>query len=301
MRISDASSQQQVTLFTLQARDRFAAQQAKIASGKHQIRRSEDPRQAAAASQAATALETLERRRELLDTASYSQTQTEASLTSILDTVQRLRELVVSANDGTKSTADRQSMAEEVDSLLESLVALGNRQVDGNYLFAGESGQQPIQVTRTGDRLTAATVSNSVVTAVRLEEGIRLPLGAVAGGDGGVFANAGTDYDLLNRTIVLRDRLAAGELPTEDDLTYLDQGLHETTGAVVMSGIDKQRLESIGSQLSSLELGERTRLEGLTSLDMSTAVIELNRLQVTYQASLQMAANVQRLSMVQFI
>jgi flagellar hook-associated protein 3 FlgL len=301
MRVSDLSSQQQISQFTLQTRERYAAQQARIASGNYQTRRSEDSRQAGAAARSATTLDELKRRQQLLDTATYTETQTAASLDGILDAVQRLRELVVSARDATKNPADRQALAKEVDSLLEDLAAAGNRQVDGQYLFGGEAGQAPLQVTRVDGRITAVVTTATSPRSFLPGDGSRLPVGAIAAGEGGIFANADTGYDLLGGAIALRDRLAAGEVATDDDIAGLDVGLQEVTGGLVMSGINQRRLESVSSQASTLEQGERTRLDGLTSLDMSTAVIELNRLQVTYQASLQMAANVQRLSMVQFV
>jgi flagellar hook-associated protein 3 FlgL len=51
--------------------------------------------------------------------------------------VQRVRELVVEASNGTETASDRANAADEVDQLTDQLKQTANAQYNGNYIFSG--------------------------------------------------------------------------------------------------------------------------------------------------------------------
>jgi flagellar hook-associated protein 3 FlgL len=79
----------------------------------------------------------------------------EATLSSVTENIARIRELTVSAGNGTMTTEDRGFVAAEIDTRLEALVDLMNtKDASNTYIFAGYKGEtQPFQ-TRAGGGVT---------------------------------------------------------------------------------------------------------------------------------------------------
>ena len=77
--------------------------------------------------------------------ANNSLTQEEAILNSVNNVLQRVREIAIEAGDGSKSDADRQALATELEQREEELYNLFNsRNARGEYLFGGyQSSEQP--------------------------------------------------------------------------------------------------------------------------------------------------------------
>ncbi len=70
--------------------------------------------------------------------------QQESTLERVTDLLQRARELAIQGNNGTTGQAARNGIAEEVDQLLEQMIALGNaRDSNGEYLFGGLDRTNP--------------------------------------------------------------------------------------------------------------------------------------------------------------
>jgi flagellar hook-associated protein 3 FlgL len=78
-----------------------------------------------------------------LTAAQNSLNQEEATLTSVVNVLQRVRELAVQAGGGALSAADRQSLAKELEQRENELLSLFNtRNAQGDYLFSGFLGKQ---------------------------------------------------------------------------------------------------------------------------------------------------------------
>jgi flagellar hook-associated protein 3 len=70
--------------------------------------------------------------------------QEESSLSSMIDIVQRVRELTVQAGNGSLSADDRQSISAELKQRLEELASKANTQdSSGSYIFSGFQGDSP--------------------------------------------------------------------------------------------------------------------------------------------------------------
>ena len=66
--------------------------------------------------------------------------QEETALTSIQNTLQRVRELAVQGNSDSLNTSNRQAIAEEIRQHLENFMQLANtRDSNGEYIFSGFS------------------------------------------------------------------------------------------------------------------------------------------------------------------
>ena len=68
----------------------------------------------------------------------------ESALNSLVDAMNRAKELIVQASNDSVTTADRQSIATELQGLRDQMLSLANSQdTNGNYIFAGSRVGQP--------------------------------------------------------------------------------------------------------------------------------------------------------------
>lgn len=118
--------------------------QQQLSTGKRVNKPSDDPVAAARILQLDQELgrtETFQRNTNLAETRLQ---QEESTLGSMVDVVQRVRELTVQAGNGSLSANDRQSLASEMRQRLEQLASQANtRDASGEHIFSGFQGNTP--------------------------------------------------------------------------------------------------------------------------------------------------------------
>ncbi len=303
MRVTELSSSQLLNSQLLANREQLSAQQLRIASGNKYTRRSEAPVETSIAADL--------NRRDLrndqwlanVEDLSLWEVNTQFGIERGMSNLHRLRELTVTANNGTASAEQRSTMAAEIDEILKDMADVANTRVGDSYLFGGDQlGQPPMAVTLVDDRITAMTYQGGdSQREARIGEGMTIGYGATAGGPAGIFAASVAGVDIMQTAIDLRDALLAGDQPPDTVFDDLDDGISTMAAHLAQSGLRQQRYDSLTQRLSAQQLTDSNRRDALVSTDMSEAAVELSRLQVTFQASLQMAASLQKLSIVNFI
>lgn len=113
-------------------------QQGKVSSGQRVERASDDPISAARAERALNRITQLQAEQRALDAQRDSLTVAESTLGSAGGLLQRFRELLVQAGNATNTGSDRTTLANEMRSIREQLLALANtKDANGNALFGG--------------------------------------------------------------------------------------------------------------------------------------------------------------------
>lgn len=114
----------------------LSAQQEHLTSGKRVNTASDDPTAAAQAERAMTRISRIQTDQRALDAQRGSITQAEGTLGDVNDALQQFRELVVSAGNGTHTSADRSTIAQQLQGLRDQVFALSNRKdTNGQPLF----------------------------------------------------------------------------------------------------------------------------------------------------------------------
>lgn len=111
--------------------------QIKISSGKKYIRASESPVDNALAMQNKVEINENTQFIRNIDNAKDWYNNTDGAMTSIESTLQRVRDLAVEGANDTLVQQDRDAIAKEIDELMLHLVDVGNTQIAGEYIFAG--------------------------------------------------------------------------------------------------------------------------------------------------------------------
>jgi len=117
--------------------------QAQLTTGKRVNRASDDPAAAARAERALASVAHVEADKRGVEASKALMSQTESSLGDANDLLQRARELVVSAGNGSYGDAQRKSVATELQGIRTQLFAVANRSDGANgYLFGGQGSSQ---------------------------------------------------------------------------------------------------------------------------------------------------------------
>lgn len=138
---------------TLMARQsKLSSLQENLTSGKRVLKASDDPASAAQAERALNRIGRIATDQRALEAQRTSIVQAESALGDVTDALQRFRELVVSAGNGSFSATDRKTVALELTGLRDHILALSNRtDSNGQPLFgAMGSAAQPFDGPATG-------------------------------------------------------------------------------------------------------------------------------------------------------
>jgi flagellar hook-associated protein 3 FlgL len=188
--------------------------------------------------------------------------------------------------------------ASEVDQLIEHTLQLTNSKFRNDYLFAGTAvDAAPFEATRdaSGKVTSVAYVGNNARSAIQLSANASITPGTSGS------TNVGLG-DFLTQLIALRDALTANNpVAVTTAQTGLIAGEDLLVSSLAEHGGIQMRIEASRSQL----LDRADNLESLVSaeadLDLPTAIVRLNQSQTAYQAALSSAANIMRLSLLDYI
>ena len=117
--------------------------QQQLTTGKRVNRASDDPTNAARAERALASVARIEADKRGVEASKALMSQTEASLGDAAELLQRARELLVAAGNGSYGDAQRQSLATDLRGIRNQLLSVANRSDGANgYLFGGQGSAQ---------------------------------------------------------------------------------------------------------------------------------------------------------------
>lgn len=152
MRISTSQIYQQGLSAMLDQQSSLMKTEQQLSTGKRILTPADDPAGSAQALDLNRALDVTNQYNTNANAATSSLNLEDSTLSSFTNTLQRVRELAVQANNSTLSSSDRSAIAAEVKQRLGELLALANtKDANGDYLFAGYKGQtQPFAQVGSG-------------------------------------------------------------------------------------------------------------------------------------------------------
>jgi flagellar hook-associated protein 3 FlgL len=201
---------------------------------------------------------------------------------------------------GAQTPATREVLARELDTILNRMVAVANTEVDGRFLFAGDSDQTiPYRLDETADPPWGAFLG-SASTRQALD-----PLGfsfSVALSAEEIFANLDVSKNVFQAIDSLRDALRAGDNAALR--TVLD-GLPAAAGHLnsqlgIYGAYQRQVREAVDTT-ARLQVRNKTELANLEDADVTEAIVELEQLRYQQEATLKVRASLPKTSLFDFI
>lgn len=191
----------------------------------------------------------------------------ETSLSSMEDVLARAKEIALDQANPTYDASQRAVMAQGVQQLIDEMVGLGNAQVDGRYVFAGnqtDSAPYDAAGTYSGD---------SGVRNVEIGAGVQVAENVT--GDQ-FLGGAGGGVDVFAVLTQLRDALAANDVAgVSAAIDPLDTAGQQVTQARMTVGFRMNKLETHRSVLGEVKFQTQQLLSSAEDVDLTQAVSDL--------------------------
>jgi flagellar hook-associated protein 3 FlgL len=229
--------------------------------------------------------------------------ETETSLTTLVDVVQRARELTLQGANGTNSQLQLDQIAIEVNQLLESTLVESNHVSNGRYIFGGTvTKTEPFVASRdANDNITGVGyIGNEETFQLEIQDGILVDANEPGSR---VFTAAGVaGADVFQTLIDIRDNLRAGDTGAlQDRLGELSAVQDQLLISVARVGSIQNRVEQVDSNLQDINLQLLDVISDNIDADYAETIVELNAQSNALEASLNAGARVIQPSLLNFL
>jgi flagellar hook-associated protein 3 FlgL len=268
--------------------------QEKLSAGKRVLRASDDPTAMAQAERAMNRMKRIETEQRMLSGQKNAMALAESTLGDSIGNLQAIRELVVAAGNGSYTTNDRTSLAQQMSALRDRLFNQSNAKdtngiplfgglgspyeafsdTGGGVTFNGNPGQKSSSLTSIPGALDGSAIWNSLFTV--LDNAINM-------------VNNFPSTDILQKAAL--DRA----------LSEIDQGMERLQSGRGKAGDMLNRADLIeNNQIarSNQIQNDRSRAE---DMDMVKGISDYQNQQTAYDAALKTYAQVQRLSLFNYM
>ena len=229
--------------------------------------------------------------------------QQDVLYSSMNDLLFRARDLMLQSANGTLDQSNRDAIANELDNIKDSLLALANdQQADGQYRFAGtESREQPVTQV-AGDYVYNG---NQEERFVNISGSAQIAISR--SGDELFFDNtspAGHDsiFDALDAaSSELRTPGATFSTMVQDTVEWVDRALDSIGRAQTTTGSNLDLIDRVAeSHADFILMGEQLR-SNLEDVDLVEASTRLGQQQVILSASQQVYSSISKLSLFNYL
>jgi flagellar hook-associated protein 3 FlgL len=285
-----------------QAMDRIDTTQQELSTGKKINQPSDNPYGTSLA---------LQLNNQLANLTAYSNNVTDgtgwaqsanASLSDITNAVQRIRELVVQASNGTQTAADMSADASEVNQLIDEIKQDANTQYNGQYIFSGAATTTAPYQAGSNDAYAGDTGQVTRQIGPNTSLAVNADLSSVLGTGQTTSGQPAGDGKLLNTLRNIADSMQSGSSGAlSSTLSQLDTNLNSLTGLTANMGATTDRLQMAATRIQSLQASETQSLSDTQDADMAQTEVDFSTEQAALTAALQAGAHIVQQSLMNFL
>ena len=300
-RISTAQSFSQASFHISRLQQRSSALSEQIASGMRVQRASDDPLASALGEQAYTRMRREESTQRALSNGRAALQDVDGVLNTATETINQARERIIQAANEPLTDADRQILARDIDSLREQMITWSNaRNSNGSAMFGGLMGGSGEDFTQSMTP-TGRKVDFSGVVGQYAPTPTSLPTSL----DGSQVFSAPDGTNIFDTLEAAKVALETGggnpHAALRTALGQLDGQLDSLVTARGRVGSYLQREESASQWSRDIQSSAKNRYSDLVETDMPQAIMELQKNNVVQQAALQTYAQVQKMSLFNYL
>ena len=281
--------------------ERLSRTQRKLSSGREINRPSDDPFRANRAISLRSDLEGVRQYGRNATEAIAWNDATETALARVNDVILRARDLVLRGANDTSSQVARDTIASEIDQLVEGAKQHIGSTYAGRFLFSGTLTATRPYTLGGGD----AYAGDAQGIAREIGPGVSVQVNVI-GSDILGGGQAAADDKLLDVLRDVADHLRSGvpaDLDTlrSSDIQRLDANLDDLSRVRAQVGAVTARLESGLSRLAELEETTIDLLSQTEEADMAKTMVEYSTQHAVYQSALRAGASVIQDSLLDFL
>lgn len=221
----------------------------------------------------------------------------DSTLNSVVESLNQAISLGVEGGSGTKSAADLQAIAQQVQGIQQQVVQLANTSYQGNYIFGGTATNvQPFTVNSSspdGVTYNGNTGTNTVTIANGNNVQTNLPGSQIFQGAGG---------DVMGALQQLVTALQSGDVNSvATATTSLGSSLNYLSQQRVFYGNVLNQLTSNQSYLQQEQVSLQTVANSIDGVDMAKAATDLSQEQLTQSATMAALAKIVPMSLLNYL
>ncbi len=214
----------------------------------------------------------------------------DSALQDINSATARVRELLVSANNGSLSAGAREAIALEIDGLREQLIGVANTQYLGRPIFGGTTASAKAYDANGAFLGDQQPVSRSVRAGVAVQVNVTGPT---------VFGQPGDD--LFGFLASVSDHLRNDPSQLGADLGKADAHLQTIRNALSVTGARYAQVESMRTKTDNDLLLAKSKLSEIEDIDLPATIVDLQLQETAYQAALSATARSVQPSLLDFL
>ena len=268
----------------------------KVSSGKNFNRPSDDPVAMVNSLGLSNTLARIEQYQKNMDTAKGWLDINETVLDQASQLASSAQEIALQLSSGSASAEVRTEAASHIDALINQAVGLGNTQLNGKYIFGGYKTAAPPFARSVG---TGPETVNYSGDANDLKVQIGPNQTIAAGKNGGTLFVGANLFDSLIR---LKQAIGANDQAAIQLESETLQGTTDYFNAQVSDvGIRQNHLKSQGEIFSQVSLDLKNQLGDLQNVDYNKAILEMQQKQTAYNVALSTAAQISKVSLLDYL
>lgn len=229
----------------------------------------------------------------------------DAALQQAMTNVESAISIASQAGNTLTTPASMTALATQVQGIMSNLVKLSNTTSNGRFIFSGDLDQQPLYTLDatqpTGVRQLATATSTRAITD---STGTQIWLSKTSSE---IFDSRNPDttpatdnvFAAVNSLLTaLQAGSSSGALAAISNLQAAHDHLNQEQGYY---GIGENRVTDTLSSEAQTLVAAQTNLSGLRDVDMATAAVQMNQLQVQQQAALSSRAKIAGVNLFDFL
>jgi len=231
----------------------------------------------------------------------------DSQMSSLSDLANQLRQAITTAvgdSDGSTLMTTAQGIFDQAVQILNS------KDANGNYLYGGDkNGQPPVTATNLSDLTTMASASDAfqngtVANSVMVGDGQNIQVGMLASNIGSGLMqtlkdladfNAGASGNFSTGLTTAQSSFLSGEIQTATAAAT------QVNNAAAANGNIYGQLQDASTNQKAMSTLFKGFVSNIEEVDMPTAITQLNQNQVALQAALQVTAQLNQVSLLNYI
>ncbi len=280
--------------------DQMNKAQQQISSGTRMANVSDDPDQVSTLLSARAALSAANQVQSNLGRVTAETDAGEQALENAVQLFERAKTLGAQGATGTQTADTRSTIAGEIGSIIEQLVAVTGTQVEGRYIFSGDADQAaPYTIDLSLTTPISAYAGTTSTRLVQHPNGTTFQVGHTAQE---IFDSADPSTNVFKTLSALRDALLANDdTAINTSLDALSKSSAYLNGQLAFYGTAQNKLQDATNFGQSLQLQLQTQISSIQDADVTQAILELKQGQVQQEAALNSRTQLPRQTLFDYL
>jgi flagellar hook-associated protein 3 FlgL len=219
------------------------------------------------------------------------------TLTSMLSTIGRVRELTLQGMNGSTDPVQRGNIAQEVISLRDTLIGMANTKYLDRPIFAGNAGGTAAY-DASGAFVNPASIGDVIERRVGPNQKVRVNLTGpeVFGADG-----TGAGGNLFQIVDQIATDLQGNPSALDADMTALDTQLVTLQNQLGAVGARYNQVDGMKSRAEDQQVTMQNGLSEVENIDLPKTIVDLQLQEIAYKSALSATSRVIQPSLLDFL